>query len=152
MYMVYIKSLGIEYMGGVLVSDVDDCLIHTSRSISRLGLDKRTFFYDDLIYERYKRQVFENVELTSWGKEFIRLVEGGLLVDYKLLTAAKNRIDILLRIFPISRDRIIENIPDSRKVKILNNVDRECIYVDDKQSVTRRIDNAYITTINYPSG
>lgn len=144
---MYIKSLEIEYQGELLISDIDDCLIYTTKSLKSYGFEKRDFWFDEGIYEENKQKVFENAKLTPWGKEFSELKTD---INYLLLTAAPNRKEIILNRFNIESCKLTESMSDTEKIYYINNIKEKCFYIDDKQRVLNEIINEKVTTIHFP--
>lgn len=146
---MHIKSLEIVINDTKIITDIDDCLFLSSKSIRENGLSKRVFWFDEDTYESNKHQVFENAELTEWGKEFIDMVANGFS-DYTLITAGRNRTDILINKLGVKEENIIQAMSDEEKADYLNCIEKDCIYVDDKMQVIRELNNANVTPINYP--
>ena len=144
---MWLDSLGIEYDGELVVTDVDDCLIATSESIERLGFRKSVFYFSEDVYQANKDNVFNGAVLTDWGKEFVRLVSNGTFKDSILLTAAGDRLSILSNRF--GTNLIMEDMEDFRKVMYLNDIDVKTIYVDDKKRMSKMISNNNVKVIIY---
>lgn len=145
-----INSLNIEYNNQRLITDIDDCLIKSSKSIKSLGLDRRNFYLNPDIYSKYKEKVFYNAELTEWGKEFKNMIKSGKLTNYLLLTSAGERMYIIINIFDIEPKRLFEGITGSMKVNFLNSLQHNFIYIDDKPLVGITAENTFGTFITYP--
>lgn len=145
-----IQSLNIEYNNQLLITDIDDCLIKSTESIKRLGLDIKRFYLNHEINFKYKEKVFNQAELTEWGKEFKNMIENGKLTNYILLTSASNRKNIIVSIFGIEPDRLIEGMSGLDKVDYLNSIVEPFIYIDDKPLVGIYSDNTKGTFITYP--
>lgn len=145
-----IKSLNIEFNGEFVITDIDDCIFQTSKSIKKQGINKRLFYFNNEIYEKNKVIVFENAEMTDWGIEFLELIKKGVIINYKLITASKNRIEILSKKLNIDKSYIIESMSNDDKVIYLNKIDVNSLYVDDKLRVINKIKNRLINTVNYP--
>lgn len=63
--IMHIKSLDLIINNTKMITDIDDCLFLTSKSIRENGLSKRIFWFDDNVYNNNKKQVFSNAELTN---------------------------------------------------------------------------------------
>jgi len=148
--MCFIKSLQIHLPNYLIITDIDDCLIYSSRSIREHGLNKRNFYFDEDLCNEFKYSVFSEAELTEWGVEFFGLIKSGHIVNYKLITAAKNRIEILCEKFNINASNILENYSDSEKVIWLNSLKENSLYVDDKLKVISQVKNKNIECVNFP--
>lgn len=154
---IFIKSLGIEYNGEVVVTDIDDCLIYTTKSIIKHGIQPKKFYFNDRVNELNKESVVENAELTDWGREFISLVTSGVITNFFLVTSAKKRLDILVYKFKLynflkkgSKRVVQESMSNAEKVAFCNNIKDKTIYVDDKIAVSVNVDNELVTCITYP--
>ncbi len=147
---MYIQSLDIEYNDEFIISDIDDCLIKTSESIRKHKINKRAFYFNNDVYNKNKQAIFLNIELTKWGEEFIELIKNKIITKFILITAAKNRLDLLTKIFPFHRRYIYENMLNEKKIEFLNSFKYRSIYVDDKMKVIKRVTNPLINSINYP--
>lgn len=145
-----IKSLDVEFDGEYIITDIDDCLIYTSKSIRKHCINKRLFYFNSKIYEKNKHSVFSDAEFTEWGIEFLDLVGKGLIKNYKLITKAGNRIEILCDKFNIDKSNILESMSKADKIGFLNSIESKAIYIDDKVSVIEGIDNKLIATVNFP--
>jgi len=83
-----IESLNIELDGRRIITDIDDCIIKTTESIQKSGLNKREFWFNSNIYNQNKLSVFNNAVFTNWGKELLSIVENGKILDVEFLTSA----------------------------------------------------------------
>ncbi|MEA1784730.1 hypothetical protein U1E44_01380 [Arenibacter sp. GZD96] len=145
---MYIESLNILYQGEFLISDIDDCIIYSSMSIRRHNIKKTYFYFNESIYDEFKRAVFLSAHLTPWGKEFLKLKQSLEFNDYLLLTASGNRMEILCEKLSIpTLDKIKENQTNQMKIDFLNCIDTPCIYVDDKVEVLNQISNNLVKTV-----
>ena len=99
---ILLKSIWVDYEGQKIITDIDDCLIHTSESIINHRIRNSDFWFKPEIYERNKKKVFMGAELTRWGKEFVELVKDGTIKEWELITAAKARREILTTPFSLS--------------------------------------------------
>ena len=133
-----IKSLRINYQGQPIISDIDDCLIKTSKLLRNKRINKRYMFYG------YNMRIFEQVEITAWGKELKEIIK-----DYPvtLWTAGKNRMHILKELF--NTDNIIEGMSDDDKISRLQNINEDVLYVDNKR--LKGIHNNKVKYIIYKS-
>lgn len=144
-----IKSLDIDILKNTIISDIDDCIFFTSKSLEELNIKKTEFWYLDHIFDKYKDEVFNNAQLTEWGKEFKEMVINGF-EDYILITSSPNRTEILKKKLFIDEKKIIQGISDIDKVYFLNEFTKNAIYIDDKLFVIKQIENKKIQSINYP--
>ena len=145
-----IESLGIEYSGIKIITDIDDCLMKTTEAISRANIGKAIFWKFKAVYDANKQAVFGDAELTEWGVEFIDMIRSGTLIDYELITSAHDRAEIICSKFGIESSKIKEAMPDRAKVMMLNGLDCPAIYVDDKSQVISMISNPLVLAVNYP--
>lgn len=145
-----IKSLNLKLDNVNVITDIDDCLMLSSKSIRSNNFSTKSFFFDSDIYDEHKKKVFSEAELTDWGKEFISLIESGEVKDYLLITSGRDRIDILCEKFGVDSNRIMENMSNNDKLIYLNQVKEESLYVDDKTLVINEVRNDFVKCINYP--
>ncbi len=145
-----IESLRIDYKNEFIISDIDDCIFDTTKSIIELGVSRKRFYFDKNFYEQNKHEVFKNAKLTEWGQELIELIDKQIVTKYLLITSASNRLQILCDKLNINKDNVIESMKDSEKLEYLNGVSTQTIYVDDKTKVINNLDNNLIQGINYP--
>lgn len=138
-----IESLNIRYSGQKIITDVDDCIMLTSKAIIDAGYTKEDFWFGNVPND-IKKQIFIQSKLTEWGKELLKLPIG--IVE--LLTEASNRCDILHNKTGINT--IKEGYSTIQKINYLNSISVATIYVDDKLSVIAGINNPLIESINYP--
>lgn len=146
---MYIESLKLIINDVKIITDVDDCLFLSSKSIREHGLDKRIFWFNDDVYDKNKNDVFEKAELTAWGRDFVSLVSSGF-TNYKLVTAGRDRIDILTSKLGVDGENVMQSMSDMDKIDYLNYIEEDCIYVDDKLKVIKRLTNANVHPVNYP--
>lgn len=145
---MYIKTLDLQFEGNKIVTDIDDCLIDTTAEIKRLGLKPKTFWFTDHVYEKYKHQIFLNAPLTPWGEEFFQLIRTNE-IEFELLTAARNRLKLLVERFNLPEESILENYLSIEKAEYLNAIQTSCLYVDDDFVTLQLITNSNITKVNY---
>ena len=145
---MYIKSLDITIKGHKIITDVDDCLISSSKAIDRLGLSIKRFWRNEALYKSKKKKVFESAKLTKWGEEFKTLINNGF-DNYILLTAANDRSEILKEKFGIDPDKLMEGCEDLDKIKFLDSIKESSIYIDDKNTVINQTKNHLITCKKY---
>lgn len=138
-----IKSLNINYSGQYIITDVDDCIMLTSKSIIGAGYTKESFWFGNVPND-IRNQIFVNAKLTEWGKELLKLP----MAVVELLTEANNRCGILYDKTGIKT--IKEGYSTIQKINYLNSISVLTIYVDDKLSVIAGINNPLIESINYP--
>lgn len=138
-----IESLNIKYSNQKIITDVDDCIMFTSKAIIDAGYTKEIFWFGNVPND-IRKQIFIQSELTEWGKELLKLPNGNV----ELLTEATNRYDILHD--KIGIKTIIEGYSTIQKIDYLNSISVPTIYVDDKLSVIAGINNPLIESINYP--
>ncbi len=147
-----IKSLNIQYTGEIIITDIDDCLMFTSRAIQKNGFTLKDFWFDEILYTKWKKIVFESVELTEWGIELIDLISKNI-IDHAaviFITAAPNRFDILKNIYPVTIDNLHEGMSDNEKTNFINNFQKSALYVDDKMAVLDQVDNPLVKKIKFP--
>ncbi|WP_299529065.1 hypothetical protein [Ulvibacterium sp.] len=153
MTVTYLHSIDIEYHGQTLITDIDDCLIHTTQSIKDCDLDKRSFWFDDGIYSLYKDEVMSNAEFTAWGYEFLNHSTKATFNEVILLTAAGDRLAAIKKKFffndskVLDSVKVIEGCADTKKIEFLNDFTDPCIYVDDKPQVVYGIKNPLVKSI-----
>ena len=135
-----IKSLKIIYKGEPIISDIDDCLIKTSKLLKAKRISKRYMFYG------MNFDVFKQVELTEWGKDLKELIN--MEYPVTLWTSGKNRFYILKDLF--GSENIIEGMSEQDKINGLKYIDEPIIYVDDKR--LKGIHNNNIKHIQYRGG
>ncbi len=102
---MYLKSLEIELAGRKIITDIDDCLFLTTKSINEHKIWIHKFWFDKHTYRKNKSSVFEKADLTEWGKEFVELVKNGF-ENYELITAGRNRLDILVKKLGIDGEKV----------------------------------------------
>lgn len=145
-----INSLNIEYNNELVITDIDDCLMLTTNSIKKHKIRIKSFYKNIAINNKYKESVYMNAELTEWGKEFIKLVSNSVIKNYKLITSAGNRMDIICKKFGVDAYYVHELVSNKDKVIYLNDLNVKAIYIDDKVIVLNKITNSNIKLINYP--
>jgi hypothetical protein len=145
-----INSLNIEYNNELIITDVDDCLMFTSKSIRKHNLRRKSFYMNKVINDKYKHSVYNNAELTEWGREFVDMVSNSIINRYKLITQASNRNDILCNKFNVIASNVIESMSTIDKAEYLNSLNEKIIYVDDKTRVIKQVCNDKIVFVNYP--
>lgn len=148
-----IESLNIEYSGEKIITDIDDCIFFTTKSIKAHKLTRRGFWLDPEIYDKNKNSVFEKAELTAWGKELLFLIKNLSLTLSKVefITAAYDRTEILKEKFLLLNLNIQEGLVDSEKTKYLNTINDPVIYVDDKTTVINNLRNSNIKSVLFPA-
>lgn len=144
-----IKSLNIEYYGQKIITDIDNCVIMTSEAIAKHGLNEHKFWYDPETYEKNKFWVFKDARLTDWGKELLELIVSGVVTNYEFLTAARNRLVIISEKLGVDKSRIKQAYSDENKIKYLNQICVECIYVDDISKVINGLTNSNVYPVIY---
>ncbi len=99
-----IESLGIEYNGELLITDVDDCLIETSASVVEHGYTLQEFWFNAPDYTscETKTAVFQCAQLTQWGAELVRLIRDNNIKKIVLLSSAKGREKMLISRFGLN--------------------------------------------------
>ena len=139
-------------MSQMVITDVDDCLILTTESLKAHGVSKKTFYFDMTVYEQHKHRIFYSATITPWGREFMMMVKARKIRNYMVITAARNRADILHSIFGIDKRFEKEDMSNKDKVLYLNSIREPFIYVDDKNDIINKIDNpCMVQTFLYPS-
>lgn len=144
-----IQSLRVRYEGQLLITDIDDCLIKTTKAIEAKGLKKKNFWLNKEIYERYKKEVLYTSELTSWGLEFFEGIKQGLIKNFKLLTSGRERKDLIISRFNLPSECLMEGYSLENKIKYLNDLTIPAIYVDDKTNINVLVLNEKVKVIHY---
>ena len=145
---MYLKSLNCDIGKRTIITDIDDCLIFTTKSIKRYKLRIREFWCNPLVYKRNKVKVFNNAQKTQWGIEFKKLIDSGF-DNYILLTAAKSRKEIIAKVFNVDPNKIIEACEDDDKINFLKEFKSDFVYVDDKTYVIKALSDKLC--VNYPN-
>ena len=146
--MIEIKSLKIKCSGSIIVTDVDDCLIQTTIALKALGVNKRDFFFNPDIFEKYKDDIYTPSKLTDWGNELRYMLENKMIGKLTILTSAQGHGDTLGYMFPLAH-LILMGVNDEDKETFLNRIKGNALYVDDKQNLFNRL-NGNITCVKYP--
>lgn len=145
-----INSLGIDYSGETIITDIDDCLVFTTKSIKSNNINKKKFWFNNDIYKKNKSKIFLSAELTEWGREFIHLTSNGIIKDFILITSAFDRKELIIEKFKIKNTLLIlEGYSSDEKIEFLNTFPRPLIYVDDKLRVINKLKKE-IQSVNYP--
>jgi hypothetical protein len=155
-----IESLGIEYNGEVLITDVDDCLIETSTSVVDHGYTLQEFWFNAPHYNscEIKTAIFQCAQLTQWGSELIRLIGDKKVSKIVFLSSAKGREGMLISRFGVG-DMVecggvefLTGYDSNMKIEYLNSISSSSIYVDDRINVIGNISNYFVNAIQYPIG
>ena len=123
----------------MIISDIDDFILLTSKALKRMNINKKKYFFNDIVFSNNKARVTDGSILTEWGKHVVDIIKSG--EDYLLLTSANDRHDELCLRFGVDDLNIIQCCSDVDKIKLLNNIGNPFVYADDKLSVLSMIDN-----------
>ena len=147
-----IKSLNVFITSELIISDVDDCLIQSSKAIKAAGFSPNQFYGDRDLYNVNKDIVFNNADLTDWGSELKHMIDNNQINpdNVVLLTSASNRFKSIQNIFKLHRRNVREGILNQDKIKYLSGLTEPAVYVDNKRIWLGVLDNKLVRCINFP--